>query len=65
VYKHFGDATFDDMVVDELLLNSYEYNYNLPRFYSNAFIEIDEGRHRVPIHIAAAASSSAPVYFDP
>ena len=65
VERHFGDATYEDLVVDELLTPSFEYSYNLPRFFSKEFSKIDPGRHDVPIRIAAAASSSAPVYFDP
>jgi patatin-like phospholipase/acyl hydrolase len=50
---------------DELLVTSYEYNSKTPRFYSKYFRAVDPGRYDVLLRTAVAASSSAPIYFDP
>jgi len=47
------------------MVTSYDYNSRTPRFFSKAFIKIDQGKYDVPLATAVAASSSAPVYFDP
>ena len=65
VEKYFGDVQFKDIIMDELLINVYDYNSQTPRFYSNYFQKYDGGYYNVPIRVAAAASSSAPIYFDP
>ena len=61
----FGNYTFDDLVVDELLVTSYEFNSDFPRFYSKWFSRSDPGRQNVFLKKATQASSSAPIYFDP
>jgi patatin-like phospholipase/acyl hydrolase len=60
-----GDATFSDVQVTELLIASYEYNSQTPRFFSKYFEKMDPGQYEVPLKIAVGASSSAPTYFDP
>ena len=37
VEDRFGDARFTDLIVDELLMPSYEFNHHRPRFYSKYF----------------------------
>ena len=34
---HFGDRTYDDIAVDELMINAYAFNAQEPRFYSKYF----------------------------
>lgn len=62
---NFGDRYFKDIAVDELLVNSYDYNHNAPKFFSRFFAEWDPPRFDRKIFQAVAASSSAPIYFDP
>ena len=47
------------------MITSYDYNSRTPRFFSKEFIKINQGEYQVPIRVAVASSSSAPVYFDP
>lgn len=63
--QNLQDLTFDDVSADELLVTSYEFNSHSPRFYSKYFKSIDPGRYDVYLRDAVAASSSAPIYFDP
>lgn len=63
--KNFGDRYFKDIAIDELLVNSYDFNHNAPKFFSKSFAEWDPPRYDRKIFQAVAASSSAPVYFDP
>ena len=63
--QHLEDLTFDDVSADELLVTSYDFNSHAPRFYSKYFRNIDPGRYDVFLRDAVAASSSAPIYFDP
>ena len=60
-----GEATFDDILVDELMIATYDFNSKTPRFFSKYFEKDDPGRYRVPLRIAVGGSSSAPTYFDP
>lgn len=60
-----GNATFDDVLTSEILIPSYDYNSNTPRFFSKKFRELDPGRYDVPLRIAVGGSSSAPAFFDP
>lgn len=62
---YFGDKTMTDILTDELLITSYEYNYEQPRFYSKYFTEQEPGIYDVTIGNATGASSSAPTYFNP
>lgn len=63
--RYFQNKTFDDIVVDELLINAYEFNHNQPRFYSKYFRKAMKGTHDVMLRIAMGGSSAAPIYFDP
>ena len=63
--QNLGDVTFDDVASDELLVTSYEFNSHSPRYYSKYFKKVDPGRYDVLLRTAVAASSSAPIYFDP
>lgn len=63
--ERYGNRTFNDLLVDELLIPSYEYNHQRPRFYSRYFREIDPLEIDVYVRRAATASSSAPGFFDP
>jgi patatin-like phospholipase/acyl hydrolase len=63
--ERFGNKTFDDLVVDELMINAYEYNSNQPRFYSKYFRNVNKGTHDVILRKAMGGSSAAPMMFDP
>ena len=63
--KYFGNRTFDDVVVDELLINAYSFNSQQPRFYSKYFRNTKKGTHDVLLRIAMGGSGAAPIYFDP
>jgi len=47
------------------MVNAYDYNSRTPRFFSKEFNLINSGKYNVTLANAIAASSSAPVYFDP
>ena len=55
---------FDDILSDEILITSYEYNGKSPRFFSKYFHEQDPV-YDVKIKTAVGGSSSAPLYFNP
>ena len=65
VKEIFQNATYSDLIVDEIFLPSFEYNRNRPRFYSKYFRKVDPLEIDVPLRKAASASSSAPGFFDP
>ena len=65
VKARFKDAKYSDLLVDEILLPSFEYNRNSPRFYSKYFAKLNPFEIDVPLRKAASASSSAPGFFDP
>ena len=54
-----------DIVVDNLFMPSFEYNSQTPRFYSKYFLEDDPAKYNIFIWQMVAATSAAPVYFDP
>jgi patatin-like phospholipase/acyl hydrolase len=62
---NFGNLTFEDLAVEELMAISYEYNSKNPRFFSKYFLESDPGRYNVYLRQAVGGSSSAPTYFNP
>lgn len=64
LYSHYGNMTFNDITVSDLLVNSFEYNSQTPRFFSKAFMKISP-IYDVPLRHAVGGSSSAPTYFDP
>jgi patatin-like phospholipase/acyl hydrolase len=63
--KYFQDRTFDDIAVDELMINAYAYNSQQPRFYSRYFKHTKKGTHDVKLRVAMGGSGAAPIYFDP
>jgi patatin-like phospholipase/acyl hydrolase len=63
--QYFGNRTFDDIAVDELMINAYEFNSQQPRFYSKYFRKTRKGSHNVMLKTAMAGSGAAPIYFDP
>lgn len=62
---NLGDATFDNLLVEELMVTAFDYNSRTPRFFSKYFREEETGRYDVELRIAVGASSSAPAYFNP
>jgi patatin-like phospholipase/acyl hydrolase len=65
VYEKFVNRTFDDIAVDELVINAYEFNEQEPRFYSKYFRKNFKGTHDVLLREAMGGSGAAPIYFDP
>jgi hypothetical protein len=61
----FGERTFYDLNVEELLAISYEFNSNNPRFFSKYMLDDDPGRYDISLRKAIGGSSSAPLYFNP
>jgi patatin-like phospholipase/acyl hydrolase len=55
----------ENVITDEILITSYEYNFEQPRFYSKYFSEQEPGVYNISVGDATGASSSAPLYFDP
>lgn len=51
--------------MDEFLIAAYEFNSAQPRYYSKFLRKKLTGFYDVYLREAAAASSSAPIYFDP
>ena len=60
-----GQYSFKDILSDELLVMSYNYNGQEPRFYSKYMAIQDPPIYDVKIGDATAASSAAPTFFDP
>ena len=63
--EHFGNATFNDITTDDLLVAAYSYNAMVPRFYSKYFLNINPGIYDLPLKLAVGGSSSAPIAFNP
>jgi len=63
--KNLGTYSWDNIIVDDLIITAYEYNSKQPRFYSKYFNRLDPGFYDLLIHQAVAASSSAPFGFNP
>ena len=63
--EFLGNNTWDNIIQDDLLVTTFDYNSETPRFYSKYFVETDPGNYNFPIKFAAAASASAPVAFNP
>jgi patatin-like phospholipase/acyl hydrolase len=63
--KYYGNLTFNDILTNELLVNSYDFNSKQPRFFSKYFMQHDQGNYEVPLRTAVGGSSSAPAFFDP
>ena len=62
---YLGDATFQEIMTDELLVVAYDYNSQEPRFFSKWFSTEDGPIYDVPLSDATGASSAAPTFFDP
>ena len=62
---YFGNLGFNDILTNELLVNSYDFNSKQPRFFSKYFMQHDKGNYDVLLRTAVGGSSSAPGYFDP
>ena len=63
---NFSDVeTQDPDHPKQLLIPSFEFNQNQPRFFSQYFNKLDPAIYELPLWEAVAASSSAPIYFDP
>ncbi len=60
-----GKKKIREVLSDEILLISYEYNTQQPRFYSKYFTDQDKGTYDVLVSDATGASSAAPIYFQP
>lgn len=60
-----GNYTISQTLSDEVLLVSYEYNSQQPRFFSKYFSVKDPAIYDVPVGNATASSSAAPTFFDP
>jgi len=64
--KKFGnDSHFGNVIIDDIFIAAYEYNYKSPRFFSKHFINEDPSRYNISIWKMAAATSAAPILFDP
>jgi predicted acylesterase/phospholipase RssA len=63
--EEFLDFRFSDILTHELLVFSYAYNEQEPRFYSKFFKYDDENKYDVKIGQATGASAAAPTFFDP
>jgi len=63
--KYLKNYKWKDIIQDDLLVTTFDYNGPLPKFYSKYFVETDPGNYNFPIRLAASASASAPVAFSP
>ena len=63
--KYFGNKTFNDIALDELVINAYEFNSQQPRFFSKYFRKTRKGTHDVLLREAMSGSGAAPIFFDP
>lgn len=60
-----GKYNFKDLMSHELVVASYAYNEQEPRFFSKYFNYLDKGVYDVKVGIATGASAAAPTFFDP
>ena len=65
MYGYFGHRHFPQMITDELLVISYEYNSQEPRFFSKYMTQENPGIYNTSIGNSTASSSAAPTYFNP
>lgn len=65
MYGYFGAKKFPDMLTNELMVISYEYNSQEPRFFSKYMTAQNPGIYDVHIGNATASSSAAPTFFNP
>ena len=47
--EYLGDLTFDDIIIDDLLVPSYSFNARSPRFFSKYFLKINPGFYNVQL----------------
>lgn len=62
---YFGARRFPEILTNELLVVSYEYNSQEPRFFSKYMTQENPGIYNTTIGNATASSSAAPTYFNP
>lgn len=60
-----GSKHYNEILSDELLVISYDYNNQEPRFFSKTFMNRDPAIYNVTLGNSTAASSAAPTFFDP
>lgn len=60
-----GKRNITDIITDELIVITYEYNSQEPRFFSKYFAEKDPMLYQTIISNATGGSSAAPGYFTP
>lgn len=60
-----GSRRYNEIISDELLVISYDYNNQEPRFFSKTFQARDPLIYNVTLGNSTAASSAAPTFFDP
>lgn len=63
--KYLGDFNFSKILPHELVIASYDYNQQEPRFYSKYMSWLASYSYDVEISNATASSAAAPVFFDP
>ena len=63
--KYLGENTWSNIIQDDLLITTFNFNDYTPRFYSKYFVDTDPGNYNFPIRLAASASASAPIAFSP
>lgn len=62
---YFGQRHFPEMTTNELMVISYEYNSQEPRFFSKYMTQENPGIYNTTIGNATASSSAAPTFFNP
>lgn len=62
---YFGKRYFPEMTTNELMVISYEYNSQEPRFFSKYMTQENPGIYNTTIGNATASSSAAPTFFNP
>lgn len=49
-YKYLKEYDWQDIIVDDLLIPSFDYNSKTPRFYSKYFKKQNPGKYDLKIH---------------
>lgn len=66
VDTQFEGKSFKDIAADvELLIASYEFNEDDPRFYSKYFINVDPDQYNITLSTAVSSCQAFPGEFDP
>lgn len=63
--ERLGAAQITDVLTDEILIVSYDYNSQQPRFWSKYYAKKIPYIYDIPLNLATASSSAAPTYFKP